>query len=127
VSDGGNIRSIHRGPRFCADCIWYRDKACTEPRNVKDVTPVILTAKTLVDPRRPDLRGVEAVVDALDPTGVKGRQRAWPEKHRAAGWLRARLDDLCGREGRWWRRDPGEPPSAWSGVKPPTPPPMRFR
>jgi 5-methylcytosine-specific restriction endonuclease McrA len=121
-----NIRPIpHRGPRFCADCIWYREKACTEPRNVEDVTPIVLSAKTLVEPQRPDLRGVEAFASALDPTGIRGRQRAWPYEHRSAGWWMARLGDLCGREGRWWRRSPGDPPFGRTGVKPPAPPAPR--
>lgn len=58
---------------------------------------------------------------------VTGESHEWQTQsyvglrvHRAAGWLTARLNRLCGREGRWWQRDPStlRPPNcAGSGAR----------
>lgn len=104
----GNIDPPPAEGRLCAECV-YRERhgkdLCMAPEVWRPTRT--LPVATLVT-------GVSEEWQTQDFDSL--------HVHRAAGWLSARLNRLCGREGRWWSRDPKTltPPNcSGSGVKPP--------
>jgi hypothetical protein len=109
----GNVYQIDQ-PRHCATCVWRHPSRsahghpngyyCDAPATKYRVAPEPVA---------------ELVTGEIDQGSVAQDFHQLFE-HRSAGWLKARIRNLCGREGRWWKRDPKtlRPPNCGgSGVK----------
>lgn len=114
---GGHIR-VAGVARHCSTCRWRHDSRsahghivgyyCDAPETKYEVAPAPAT---------------ELITGEPDTTRMRQEFHDLFE-HRSAGWFMARFKNLCGREGRWWERDPKTltPPNcAGSAVKPPPP------
>ena len=69
--------------KLCKDCKWYRHEEAGRYRH--------RCARNML--------GVSAMVLV---TGEDGTYPSWCDLERCYGWFQARVENTCGKEGRWW-------------------------
>lgn len=42
-------------------------------------------------------------MESLAVNGIGSPRMNWCWYHRQAGWLKSRVEHLCGKDGRWWK------------------------